>query len=79
VQDAPQLWYAAPMVLTVKTGDRIIVHGNTQPYAKAFVSNTYWDSIEHRWIIELDWECGGKSKVYGHDEGKVWYRYGDAN
>ena len=54
----------------VKIGERLTVYGIPFP---AFV-----ERIENETgavAIHLDWREFGKSRVYLHDEGKIWSRY----
>lgn len=58
-------------------GERIIVHNIR--YAEAKVSDIKWNSSEHRFLIELSWTDAhgnylGISKVYAHDQNKIWFR-----
>jgi len=56
----------------VRVGERLVVHGWRDFPA-------YVERIEHdtagNTLIFLDWGEHGKSRVYLHDENKVWYRY----
>jgi hypothetical protein len=65
----------------IKMGERVVVHGNLQPYAKAIVVDLVFNKQEARWGIILEWPDapGGPSvsRVWDHDEGKVWRRYAD--
>jgi hypothetical protein len=66
-----------------KKGDRIIYEGNLQPYARALVLECV-PLPDGRTAIVLEWpdapgEGAKLSRVYLHDEGKVWYRYGQNN
>lgn len=61
------------MYCPVEIGERLIVQGIM--YARAVVSEVKYLENEARWEIVLDWGEFGKSKVYDHDEGKVWYRF----
>lgn len=58
----------------VKVGDIIIVHGMQ---AFAFVEEIEYEPETDRTILRLDWMEHGKSRVYLHDEGKIWYKYGN--
>ena len=60
----------------LKVDDKIVVHGIMPP---ARVSKIWFDIDTNRHVIELDWGNRGNSKVYGHDEGKVWYKYDSCN
>lgn len=57
----------------IEVGERIIVQGIT--HAQATVKNVTWVENEVRWKITIDWGTWGTSKVYDHDENKIWYRY----
>ncbi len=57
----------------VRIGERVIV-GDIF-YAKSYVSAIEWDESTHRYVISLDWGEFGSSKVYCHDEGKIWERW----
>jgi len=57
-------------------GDVVIVHGMWQ---KSKVVSVHWDTTFFDWIIELDWNEYGTSKVKLHDENKVWYRFKNVN
>ena len=60
----------------VKIGDLIVVQGFMPP---AKVEKIWHDKTTSRIVIELDWGEFGKSKVYEHDENKVWFKYTGAN
>jgi hypothetical protein len=60
-----------------KISDVIIVHGMT--FAPAKVESIVWNTNEHSYVIYLDWGTYGRSRVYPHDEGEVWYRVSDKN
>jgi hypothetical protein len=65
----------------IKTGERVVVYGNLQPYATAIVVDLSYNHQEARWGIVLEWPNvpGGPatSRVWDTDEGKVWRRYAD--
>lgn len=66
----------------IKSGERVVVNGNLQPYAKAIVLECVYNAQEARWGIILDWPeapGGGRSRVWDTDEGKGWYRYASAS
>lgn len=65
--------YDVGMNPPVKVGERLVVYGRPEA---AIVSECSWNQDEVRWDIRLNWGPHGKSWVYGHDEGKVWFRYG---
>jgi len=60
----------------VNVGDRLVVQGISQA---AYVEKVWYDEANARIVIELDWKEFGKSRVYGHDENKVWFKYTNAN
>ena len=59
----------------VKVGDLISVYGNTP----ARVIAVAYEPVTKRTVIHLDWGKGRMSKVFLHDEGKIWYRYSESN
>lgn len=60
----------------VQIGDRLVVQG--MPF-EAYVESIEYEESTDRTIIHLDWKEFGKSRVYGHDENKTWYKFKDAN
>lgn len=60
----------------LKIGDKIVVQGIMPP---ATIEKIWYDEKSARQVIELDWEANGKSKVYGHDENQIWYKYSGKN
>lgn len=60
----------------VKRGDIIRVYEMEQ---LAMVEEVWYDKSTARTIIELNWGHFGHSKVYAHDENKIWYVYSSAN
>lgn len=60
----------------VKIGDRLVVQGSSFP---AYVERIEEDPTTASTILYLDWKEYGKSRVYLHDEGKIWFRYSEAN
>jgi hypothetical protein len=56
----------------VKKGERLVVYGRPE---QAIVADCIYAPVEARWVIVLDWGQYGVSRVYDHDEGKVWFRY----
>ncbi len=60
----------------VKKGERLVVYGRPE---RATVADCVYVPAEARWVIVLDWGEFGVSRVYDHDEGKVWYRYAQAS
>ena len=61
----------------------MVVNGNLQPYAEAYVVDCIYVPNESRWGIILEWPKapGGPSvsRVWDTDEGKGWFRYSGAN
>ncbi len=58
-------------------GEKIIVQNIR--YAEAKVSDIIWNAAERRYVLELSWSDSfgkylGVSKIYDHDENKVWFR-----
>jgi hypothetical protein len=64
------------MKMLPNIGERLIVHGMTQ---KAVVDDVCWDDQVNSWKIILDWGEFGKSRVWSHDENRVWYRISTNN
>lgn len=60
----------------VKIGDRLVVQGS--PFA-AYVERIEKDARTATTIIHLDWKEYGKSRVYLHDENKIWIKYSNLN
>ena len=56
-----------------KVGERLVVHGMSQ--YTAVVESVECDRERHGWWIDLDWGSYGKSRVWGHDEDRVWFRW----
>jgi len=83
VQTAAEKWYGGDMEPPIKVGERVVVHNNLQPYARAIVADLVYNADEARWGIILEWPNapGGPSmsRVWSTDEGSVWYRYNQAN
>lgn len=46
---------------------------------KAIVEDVVWDGEAAAWKILLDWGDFGRSRVWLHDELRVWYRWGSSN
>jgi hypothetical protein len=61
----------------LKIGERLVVQGLVD--YPATVEKIWFDEETQRTVIELDWGIHGKSRVYDHDENKIWYRYTEAN
>ena len=55
-------------------GDRIIINGGFISTIAARVSNVVYDPTTDRTRIDLSWGEHGTSRVYAHDEGKIWTR-----
>jgi hypothetical protein len=60
----------------VKIGDRLVVHGMPFP---AYVEKIEDDPGSASTILYLDWGQHGKSRVFLHDQGKVWELYSTQN
>jgi hypothetical protein len=60
----------------VAIGDRLVVQGSSFP---AYVEKIEADPSTASTVLYLDWGSYGKSRVYLHDENKVWYKYSNAN
>ena len=60
-----------------KVGDTVIV--DATPNFPAKVSRVTNESETARTRIDLDFGVLGKSRVYAHDEGRVWHRIEDFN
>ena len=60
----------------VEVGDKVVVQGIMPP---ATVEKVWFDEERMRLVIELNWGDLGESKIYGHDEGTVWYKYTGTN
>lgn len=60
----------------VKIGDRLVVQGSA---FAAYVERIEEDPSTASTIIHLDWKEHGKSRVYLHDENKVWHLYLNVN
>lgn len=60
----------------IKVGERLVVQGMIE--FPAYVEKIESDNAGNT-IIFLDWKEHGKSRVYLHDEGKVWVRYSEMN
>ena len=66
----------------INKGERVVVNGNLQPYAKEVVADCIYSDEEARWAIVLHWPDapgGGISRVWDTDENNGWYRYAAAN
>ena len=60
-----------------KVGERLVVHGMS--HHTAVVEGVQWDRDRHGWRIDLNWGSYGKSRVWGHDEDHVWFRWSSNN
>lgn len=65
------------MIDLPEIGEQIVVQNIR--HSKAIVSDIVWVSSESRFMIELSWQDQddkfiGKSKIYHHDQNKVWFR-----
>lgn len=65
-----------PQEAPISVGERVVVYGRPE---RAIVSHCSYNPLEARWVISLDWGEHGKSRVYDSDEGKIWFRYGQAS
>jgi len=54
-------------------GERLVVHGLFQ--YESTVIGVEWDEERSAWRIDLDWGIHGQSRVWAHDENKVWFRW----
>ena len=59
-----------------KIGDRLVVQNSPFP---VYVERIEEDPTTASTILHLDWKEHGKSRVYAHDENKVWYVYSNSN
>lgn len=57
-------------------GERLVVHGLKHC---ALVDDVVWDAEVNSWKIILDWGSHGRSRVWSHDENRVWYRWNSHN
>lgn len=48
-------------------------HGNKITIARI------WEETPGTTRLDLDWGSNGKSKVYAHDEGRLWHRVSNFN
>jgi hypothetical protein len=62
--------------LSISLGDQVVVQGIFPP---AIVEKIWFDEETKRVVIELNWGDRGHSKVYLHDQDKVWYKYTKVN
>lgn len=67
------MWQGVP----IQKGERVVVSGWNNLDVR--VADVVYQPSEARWVIILDWGEHGISRVYDHDEGKTWYRYGSTN
>lgn len=56
----------------LKVGDSVLMNVGGQPYVPTITAIT--NEAGNRVRLDLDWGKLGKSRVYMHDEGKVWSR-----
>ena len=59
---------------SVNVGETIVVYGH-----QAKVEAVWYDAETARTVINLDWGSQGKSRVYQHDEGKIWHKLNNFN
>lgn len=62
--------------MNLEINDLVVVYGILPP---AKVTKIWFDHKTSRQVIELDWGLYGTSKVYGHDNNKIWYKYSSSN
>lgn len=71
------------MVGLPQLGSRIVVAGNLETYAQAFVIDHVYVAEGDRTAIILEWPNApggpGRSRVWDTDEGNGWYRYAGMN
>jgi hypothetical protein len=60
-----------------KIGERLVVHGMSR--FAALVESVEWNADSNDWLIRLDWGNHGKSRVWLHDEGKIWKKWMELN
>jgi len=60
-----------------KVGERIVIHGMSDFVAR--VESVEWNIESSDWVIRLDWGIHGKSRVWLHDEGKIWKKWMELN
>lgn len=60
----------------VQVGDRLVVQKRSEA---AYVERIEYDATTASTVLHLDWKEYGKSRVFLHDENKVWYKYSNAN
>jgi len=65
------------MKTPIEKGERVVVGGFRNHMSR--VTDVVWIPHEARWMITLDWGVFGTSRIYHHDEGKIWYRYSSCN
>jgi hypothetical protein len=53
-------------------GDILMVHGISE--FKARVAIVTWSPKDSDYLISLDWDKYGSSRVWARDENKIWYR-----
>lgn len=56
----------------IRPGDRVVVGSWAE--MKTFVERVERDPLTGDVAVYLDWGDHGKSRVWEHDEGKIWYR-----
>jgi hypothetical protein len=62
-----------------RIGDLVVVNGAVVSHFTARVENIVYLPDEDQTRIDLDWGEYGKSRVYAHDEGRVWRRVESCN
>lgn len=68
----------------VQVGEKVVVYSHKAQIARVCWENSEgnetFNELEKAAIrLELDWGNDQKSKVYAHDEGKVWHRLSNFN
>lgn len=58
-------------------GDRVVVHGIR--HVSCVVHSIEWNNEAADWQINLDWGTHGRSRVWCHDENRIWFRYLSSN
>lgn len=75
--------YVEGMNPPIEKGARVVLNGNLQPYAVAYVTETIYLPQRQAWAILLEWPNvpggPGYSRIYSDEEGKGWYRYVASN
>lgn len=67
----------APVKSPPRVGDAVVV--DCLAHFTAKVERVVYEFENARTRIDLDWGEHGKSRVFAHDEGKIWRRVEDFN